>query len=430
MATMQVAVFTTFAASRKEPLADMIGRVHAAFLAAGFGEPCVRFTLIDAPGSAEGSAIAALTGIKRVSSVERVLKRWPQFEKFARAATAAAGSGAVTRVISNLTDTGAVETVDFAILRDIAQGVPRSFPFHAITLLFSAPGFSGGPEFPAAPDRQTLGMLMRAGVDIGAGNPTLPGVSIKDSWWINGRQRYMAAMRVVEADPAAKRLPPPPAPIAAVFAACGKSRKTVQVPIASVAATPQPAGAARLDASETSEAIRSVVGGYRARIPELLEKLPHDLPHQVEHETPSPAMTTSGPKKPELVRAFAPMGYDCRGETGTFTLRRRTPGNLTVKLTLDVGTWSNSLMAFMQVQGLLKGRSFKATLNLPPSRQAARGVVHDVEVAGQFPIGGPDRWRQIVDNLAALVAELDRSFVPAVEAISGPSPEWFQPDTA
>ena len=41
-----------------------------------------------------------------------------------------------------------------------------------------------------------------------------------------------------------------------------------------------------------------------------------------------------------------------------------------------------------------------------------------------------DRWRQIVDNLAALVATLDRSFVPEIEAISGASPEWFRPETA
>ena len=33
---------------------------------------------------------------------------------------------------------------------------------------------------------------------------------------------------------------------------------------------------------------------------------------------------TSGPKKPALVAAFGPLGYDCRGESGTFTLRRRS----------------------------------------------------------------------------------------------------------
>jgi len=61
---------------------------------------------------------------------------------------------------------------------------------------------------------------MRAGVDIGAGHPTSPGVNIKDSWWVNGRQRYLAAMRVIEADPAAKKLPPPPAMIALPFVIC------------------------------------------------------------------------------------------------------------------------------------------------------------------------------------------------------------------
>jgi len=131
---------------------------------------------------------------------------------------------------------------------------------------------------------------------------------------------------------------------------------------------------------------------------------------------------TAGPKKPELVRAFTPMGYDCRGESGTFTMRRRTLGNLTAELLLDVSTWSNLVMAIFRVQGLVNGIGFKATLILPVARQATVGA--------QYPMGGLERWRQIIDNLAALVAELDRSFVPAVEAISGPSPDWFRPENA
>ena len=42
-------------------------------------------------------------------------------------------------------------------------------------------------------------------------------------------------------------------------------------------------------------------------------------------------------------------------------------------------------------------------------------------------MGGPERFRQIVDNLAALVAELDRTLVPAIEAVSGPAPDWYKP---
>jgi len=198
--------------------------------------------------------------------------------------------------------------------------------------------------------------------------------------------------------------------------------------------TPQSVSPARLDATTSArgEAIRSVVRAYRARIPELLDKLPHDIPQREPEATPLNAagLPASGPKKPELVRAIAPLGYDCRGDTGAFTLRRRTPGNLSVKLQFDVGTWNNAIMAFMQVEGVLDGQGFKATLNLPVSRSAARGTVHGVDLAGQFPIGGPDRWKQIVENLAALVTELDRSFVPEIEAASGPSPEWYRSETA
>ena len=38
---MRVALLTTFAADKKEPLADLIGRVRQAFLDAGLGEPMV-----------------------------------------------------------------------------------------------------------------------------------------------------------------------------------------------------------------------------------------------------------------------------------------------------------------------------------------------------------------------------------------------------
>jgi hypothetical protein len=154
---------------------------------------------------------------------------------------------------------------------------------------------------------------------------------------------------------------------------------------------------------------------------EIIERarLPHDLPANREASVSTPPGTTPGPKKPALVNAFGPMGYDCRGDTGTFTLRRRTSGNLTVELLLDVGTWSNLVMAIFRVQGLVNGIGFKATLTLPVTRLATVGA--------QYPIGGPDRWQQIVDNLAALVAELDRGLVPAIEAASGPSPAWYRP---
>jgi len=103
-------------------------------------------------------------------------------------------------------------------------------------------------------------------------------------------------------------------------------------------------------------------------------------------------------------------------------MRRRTANNLTAELLLDVGTWSSQVMALFRIQGLVNGVGFKATLILPVARRAMLG--------GQFPIGGPERWMQIVENLAALVAEIDRTFVPAIEAVSGPAPDWYQPEGA
>ena len=54
------------------------------------------------------------------------------------------------------------------------------------------------------------------------------------------------------------------------------------------------------------QAILAAVRAYRAKMPELLATLPHDLPHQVEDRPPrrSRGCRSRGPKKPDLVRAF------------------------------------------------------------------------------------------------------------------------------
>jgi hypothetical protein len=232
--------------------------------------------------------------------------------------------------------------------------------------------------------------------------------------------RSLAALTLVDADPASKKLPPPPDSVAAVFLACGKVKSTVQVPFAqnsepATTTAPQPAA----PNPEVARAVRAVVQDYRARFDEILERVPfrHDLPPALEALKNTSLGQTTGSKKPVLVRAFKPLGYDCRAGSGTFTLRRRTPGNLTVEISLDVGTWSRSLTGFFTVHGL----GFKALLPLPVSRRAAGG--------GQYPIGDEHRWQQIVENLAALTTELDRSFVPAVEAASGPAPAWYSPES-
>src|SRR5580658_7810122 len=67
---MRVAMNRTFAASKKEPLSEMSGRIRQAFLDAGLGEPAIRFTLFDSPRA------------KGASPIDRVLKRYPEMERF------------------------------------------------------------------------------------------------------------------------------------------------------------------------------------------------------------------------------------------------------------------------------------------------------------------------------------------------------------
>jgi hypothetical protein len=392
---MRVALLTALAANKKEPLVEMMNRVRQAFLDAGLGEPSIRFNFGDplVPGF--------------VSSVDRVLKRYPELKRFVTEAEPMAGVRGARRISNGPMSPAAGEGLPYETLQAIAAGVPRSFPFHSVVIHFVAQEFGAlGPVAPRSAD-------------------LLPGILLSDSWWVNGRVRQLSACTVVEAEPSARKLPPLPEPVAAVLAACGKVKRTVQAPVPDEDAAAQaipvrlPLGTLVASANPAAaQAVKPVVANYRARIKEIVERaaLPHDLPPQ------GPALQaslglTAGPRKPVLERVFKPMGYSCKGGSGTFTLRRRTAANLTVELYMDVGTWSHLVLPMYRVLGV----GFKASLMLPVAARAVAG--------SQYPIGNAEQWEKVVENLGALVKELDRTFVPDIERVAGPTPEWYRPES-
>ena len=374
---MRVALLTTFAADRKEPLAALVARIHRAFFDAGLGAPAIEFSFADAP-------VAGFT-----SGVDRALKKHPAMARF-ESRTDLPGGASIRRLSNDAASSAAGEPIEFATLSALAGGVPRSFPFHTIAIRFHSPAF-GDAAAAAMP-----GLHGKSGVLVG------------DAWWVNGRQRSLAALTIVEADPSGRELPPPTVTVQAVLTACGKVKERRQIPLGDAPAAVNP---------QAAQAVRSIVADYRARLAGIVDAaaLAHDLPSALDALKSTPAGEASGPKKPALVAAFKPLGYNVKGGSGTFTLHRRTASNLSVTVDLDVGTWSNMLTASFGVTGL----GFRARLPLPVSR-------HSLD-APQYKIGGASRWQQLVDNLAALVREYDRTFVPAIEAAAGPSPEWYSP---
>ena len=88
----------------------------------------------------------------------------------------------------------------------------------------------------------------------------------------------MAASRIIGSDPSARKLPAPPPAIVALLAASGKVRRPTQWPVISNPDKPPPSPERiDADASVLGEAIRIVVRTWRARMPGLLEKMPHDV---------------------------------------------------------------------------------------------------------------------------------------------------------
>jgi hypothetical protein len=292
---MRMALLTTFAASKKEPLAALLERIYTAFLASGLGEPFAYFSFSDAPVAGT------------VSSIDRALKRFPVLERFLSAGTVMLGGPAIKQVSNGLGFPGAGEALDFATMLAIAAGVPRSFPFHAVTISLSTPAFGDFPTTAGFPAGAPAAMLAALGALISP-----PGVTIGDSWWVNGRQRSLSALTIVDADPAGKKLPGPPEAVAAVLATCGKAKSTKQLPLpngpapATAAVSPDPPAQKAEISPEAVLAVQAVVREYQDRLGETIDRaaLPHDLPPASEALKAPGAFEATGPKKPVQTRAY------------------------------------------------------------------------------------------------------------------------------
>ena len=256
------------------------------------------------------------------SPIDRVLKRHPEMKRF-ETFTALIPGTSETRLLSNAA-TG--EPAEYSTLQAILAGVPRSYPFGAVVMHFHAPVFGerliGLPKF----------------------GHSLPGVMVTDNRWVTGRHRALSVYTVVEADEGTRN-----------SAQSGARRCRDQGLRESEAnrsrwGSWQPDWAVRIGGFHPARE-RGSGKGHRRRLPRALKEVvaAGRLTAQFTAGRGNSALrmlgVTAGPRKPALEAAFKPMGYGCRGGSGEFHLTRRTSGNLTVELYLDVGTWSHSVSA-------------------------------------------------------------------------------------
>lgn len=197
---MPVGFFTTFRANRKEPLAALLERIHSAFQKCGESLPAVHFAFAD---STVGDGI---------SCVDRVQKRFPEMERFLSTVEIVPGQLAYRQLSNQVGTAGEGEDVEFETILRIAEGVPRSYPFHGITIHFTSPQFGVLPA-DTKPPLAMASQLLQSGVVVG------------DHWWASGRLRSVQSLPIATVPTMGRKLPPLPDLVEAVFTARGKPRK-------------------------------------------------------------------------------------------------------------------------------------------------------------------------------------------------------------
>jgi len=234
---MHVAVQMEFKADRREPLGDMLRRIAAQFEQAGL-ELTTGATFSD-------GMVASKT-----SAIDRALKKYPHLAAFLREDAPFPSMPAMRRLTSQGTRPFAMEDVIA-----LADGMPRSLPFHAVIVQFRHADFDGTSPESSRPA------------------PAF-GVIVHDSWWVNGRTRNLSAAYSVDVYGAAKKLPDPPASVRPILDAFGKPRNRRQLVV-----QPPDADEGSRDPGNAAK-LAPIVAAYRSAMQSLLQRiaLPHDLP--------------------------------------------------------------------------------------------------------------------------------------------------------
>jgi hypothetical protein len=386
---MKVAAIYSFSVDKKEQVGAMLKRFHTLIKEECHHEPLIEFAFTDAWRESESSAS------RGISSIERVLKRFSELKRF-QTSIRMPHSGYVAHQLTNKIYTSEnLQSIEFETHQAIAKGVPKSFPFHEYSITLHSKIFGEGRAY-------ILGSLQCSGL------------RIEDSWSISGRRRALTLFTIVEVGRDSAAMPRSEETVARILSLCGKVRKTTHIPL-------EAAGIGELRPASLSQEKRNAVdrifSDAEANIAGIIDRaqLPYDLPSPKDILNDEVPNNILGPLKPSLASAFRPLGYSCLGASGTFFLRRKTSSNITVELNIDVGTWYRAASVFFKMEGL----GFCNQLTLPVTKSAVG--------KHQYKFNDLRRWQQIVDNLAALTKELDLTFVPQVENIAGPSPDWFLP---
>lgn len=370
--------------NRKEPFGDVLRRIYEGLGTSGL-EVKYRFTFADS--MVPGGVSAVARAVKKFPHLAPLLTTTPVAPLLKQKFPDRTGPPAII---------GDATRLAFAQVAEVADGLPRSLPFGSADVRFFTEEFGNAPAMVKA-DTAVTDALLHGHFNTG--------MRAADTWWVNGRNRHLGAAYVVEVAERTKKVPLPGGALGAFLATLGKARTSAQLPI-----TESEDGEKILlkGKAQAPPELAALAERLKARVPELIAGA--GMPHAI---TSAQAGHSAHPLKPALEKHFKPMGYACKGGSGIFTLRRRTAGNHVVEVNLDVGTWSRSLTGHFHMYM----PDFQFRLPMPASAELR---------AMQCAIGDEARWEQLVENMAAFTAYLDREVVPEVERVAGPAPAWFE----
>lgn len=296
-------------------------------------------------------------------------------------------------------------------LANVCRGVPRRFPVQHLSIIFAE--LQWGDGWLSVVPEQYVVSNDRMPPMFAAMQRFTSSITYSNMWWVSGRKQSLD-IKLVGA-PLSENANAPAVPARALelvgrFAKINSKSFTLLPLNPSAHFAPETTPFSEEKVRECASLTASAKTALAERIAN--QQLPFALAANLQEQIAA-ARETGVPKKEILAKALKPLGYKHSGKLGgqgVIGFEKTTKNHTRLTLEFDFGTW---LPRFDVPTLQIAGASWGQLINVP----FCEGI-------GSFAIVTRTDFEQAAANVASQLEELERSYIPALESLMGPSPAW------
>lgn len=336
----------------------------------------------------------------KVRAVDRLIKSFPQLEKFKSMAREKV-EGRASQLVTNFDSENKkmIGQIDVEVLREIFAGIPRRFPVHCARL-----EICGLKELNQTGARDVDFSIFELNESGTLSSPQSPCISLVSDWWTPGRTNSVVVQSQHILPPHDMDKVPEIEGLSQILEKIGKFRNSY-LTIGRDTREKEAILESKVKVDELKNKIQSKISMVYFKLPNTLK-----TDYKLDREYQPPISF-----KNSLKKVFGKLSYKyqpSKSGSGVYYLSKRTIYNNQITLKCDL----TPIVKYASCDFVINGLGWGNSIAIKAGGQTeAQGI----QISSQVDV------EKYIENLAIIVDFLEKEYVHGIENIYGSSPKWF-----